>query len=77
MPHPLAARFAVFSTRRGARSSLLAREAWEGRLFVLPWVIGFLVFTAGPMLYSLYLAFTDYDVLSPPCGSARSTSSAH
>jgi len=25
---------------------------------VLPWVIGFLAFTAGPMLYSLYLAFT-------------------
>jgi len=33
---------------------------------VLPWVIGFLAFTAGPMLYSLYLAFTDYDVLTPP-----------
>jgi multiple sugar transport system permease protein len=49
-----------------SRSSLLAREAWEGRLFVLPWVVGFLVFTAGPMLYSLFLAFTDYDVLSPP-----------
>lgn len=49
-----------------SRSTLLTREAWEGRLFVLPWVIGFLVFTAGPMVYSLYLAFTDFDVLSPP-----------
>ena len=49
-----------------SRSGLLAREAWEGRLFVLPWAIGFLVFTAGPMAYSLYLAFTDYDILSPP-----------
>jgi multiple sugar transport system permease protein len=47
-------------------STLLAREAWEGRLFVLPWILGFVVFTAGPMLYSLYLAFTDFDVLSPP-----------
>ena len=47
-------------------STLLAREAWEGRLFVLPWIVGFVVFTAGPMLYSLYLAFTDFDVLSPP-----------
>ena len=49
-----------------SHSTLLAREAWEGRLFVLPWIVGFLVFTAGPMLYSLYLAFTDFDVLSPP-----------
>jgi len=47
-------------------STLLAREAWEGRLFVLPWIVGFVVFTAGPMLYFLYLAFTDFDVLSPP-----------
>jgi multiple sugar transport system permease protein len=54
------------TARPRSRSGLLAREAWEGRLFVLPWAIGFLVFTAGPMFYSLYLSFTDYDILSPP-----------
>jgi multiple sugar transport system permease protein len=31
--------------------------------FLSPWIIGFLVFTAGPMLWSLYLSFTDYDPL--------------
>jgi multiple sugar transport system permease protein len=35
-----------------------------GFLFVLPWLIGFLVFTAGPMLTSLYLSFTKYDLSS-------------
>jgi multiple sugar transport system permease protein len=34
--------------------------------FLTPWLIGFFVFTAYPMIYSLYLSFTDYDMLSPP-----------
>jgi multiple sugar transport system permease protein len=29
-------------------------------------VIGFLVFTGGPMLASLVLSFTEYDVINPP-----------
>ena len=33
-----------------------------GFLFILPWLIGFLVFTAGPMLWSLGLSFTKYDL---------------
>lgn len=36
-------------------------HAWAGFLFVLPWVIGFLVFTAGPMLTSLWLSLHKYD----------------
>jgi multiple sugar transport system permease protein len=36
-------------------------EAIEGYLFISPWLIGFFVFTLGPMLYSLYLSFTQYD----------------
>lgn len=35
-------------------------------LFLLPWIVGILGFTAGPMLVSLYLAFTDYDLLTAP-----------
>jgi multiple sugar transport system permease protein len=37
-----------------------------GYTFLLPWLVGFLGLTAGPMLYSLYLAFTDYDLLTSP-----------
>lgn len=33
-----------------------------GFLFTTPWLLGFLIFTAGPMLTSLYLSFTKYDL---------------
>jgi multiple sugar transport system permease protein len=32
--------------------------------FLSPWLAGFLIFMAGPMIASLVLSFTDYDVLS-------------
>jgi multiple sugar transport system permease protein len=34
--------------------------------FLSPWIIGFVVFTAAPMLISLYLSFTDYDQINSP-----------
>ncbi len=34
--------------------------------FISPWVIGFLVFTAGPMIASLWLSLTEYDIINPP-----------
>jgi multiple sugar transport system permease protein len=42
------------------------RERNAGLRFISPWIIGFLVFTAWPILYSAYLSLTDYDVLSDP-----------
>jgi multiple sugar transport system permease protein len=35
-------------------------------MFVAPWLIGFLIWTAGPMLFSLYVSFTKWDVLTKP-----------
>ena len=35
-------------------------------LFLAPWIIGFLVFSALPMLSSLYLSFTNYNFVSSP-----------
>ncbi|MFJ5758551.1 carbohydrate ABC transporter permease [Neobacillus sp. NPDC093182] len=32
-------------------------------MFILPWLVGFFIFTAGPMIYSLYMSFTDYSGL--------------
>jgi len=32
-------------------------------IFLSPWIVGFIVFTAGPMLWSLWLSFTNYDPL--------------
>lgn len=41
------------------------REWIDGYIFAAPFIIGFLVFIAFPMLYSIYLAFMDWDLLSP------------
>lgn len=43
-----------------------AREEITGWLFALPWIIGFLLFTAGPMLFSLYTSFTQYNIIRAP-----------
>jgi multiple sugar transport system permease protein len=42
------------------------RKNLVGYAFIAPWLIGFLIFTAGPFLASIYLSFTRYDILSPP-----------
>jgi len=47
-------------------SRLARREALSFYILILPWVIGFLIFLAYPMLRSLYLSFTSYNLLSPP-----------
>ncbi|GIE94443.1 carbohydrate ABC transporter permease [Paractinoplanes rishiriensis] len=41
------------------------RQDKAGYLFLLPWFIGIL-FTVGPFIASLFLAFTDYNLLNPP-----------
>jgi multiple sugar transport system permease protein len=35
-------------------------------LFLSPWILGAVLLTIGPMLASLYLAFTDYDLFTAP-----------
>ena len=48
------------------RVSQAQREAIEGYLYALPWALGFILFIAGPMLASLFLSFTRYDIARPP-----------
>jgi multiple sugar transport system permease protein len=38
------------------------REAIAGYLFISPWILGFLVFTLGAMLYSLVISFSRYNL---------------
>ena len=47
-------------------SKLQRREAIEGILMALPWMAGFLIFTAGPMLAAIYLGLTKWDIITPP-----------
>ena len=50
------------SRMRGAK---LTRYLW-GYLFISPWIVGFLIFTAYPMVYSAIISFTAFDLLTPP-----------
>ncbi|MHB1001525.1 MAG: extracellular solute-binding protein [Armatimonadota bacterium] len=47
----------------GPIGKLSKGEAVAGFLFASPWIIGFLVFTIGPIIASVILSFCDYDVL--------------
>lgn len=44
------------------RASYSRREALAGLAFISPWIVGFLVFTAGAMVYSLVLSFSNYNL---------------
>lgn len=46
--------------------TLARREMIEGYLFISPWIIGFIVFIAGPLCASLILSFCEWGFLSPP-----------
>jgi multiple sugar transport system permease protein len=41
------------------------REACEGILFASPWLVGFLLLTAGPMIASFLLSFTRWNGITP------------
>lgn len=47
-------------------TKLRKAETKAAYLFLLPWFAGFFLITLGPLLASLYLAFTDYNILSAP-----------
>lgn len=40
------------------------REQWTAWLFLLPSLLGFVVFLAFPILFSLWLSFSDWDLIS-------------
>ena len=50
--------------RRQAKEA--GRDNKAGYLFLLPWLIGLVVITIGPMVASLYLSFTNYSLIQAP-----------
>jgi len=42
------------------------QEAIEGYLGILPWLLGLILFTAGPMLASAVISLTNWDIVRPP-----------
>ena len=49
---------------RGRLAAFRRRETWAAYAFLSPWIIGFLIFMAGPMIASFVLSLTDYDALT-------------
>jgi multiple sugar transport system permease protein len=47
-------------------SQLRKREAIDGMLMASPWLIGFVLFIAGPMLFGLYTSMTQWDIITAP-----------
>jgi multiple sugar transport system permease protein len=48
--------------RRPKYTRMQRREHRAAYLFILPWIVGFLVFTLGAMIYSLVLSFSHYNL---------------
>jgi multiple sugar transport system permease protein len=46
--------------------TLRQQETRAGLVFVLPWLIGLLVFTTYPTLATFYFSLTDYSIVQPP-----------
>lgn len=44
------------------KKPLTQRASFWGFLFICPWLLGFIIFTGGPMLASLVLSFCKYDL---------------
>lgn len=56
----------VCNLRSRLRLSTDRRNAMWGYIFILPWIVGLLVFMAGPVLSVFYYSFTKFDIFSPP-----------
>ncbi|MFI9008072.1 carbohydrate ABC transporter permease [Actinosynnema sp. NPDC053489] len=58
-------RAGVAAAGPGGRTRLPG-DGLAGYLFLSPWLLGVLLLTLGPMVTSLYLSFTDYDLFNAP-----------
>ncbi len=66
MSRPLAATPTTIQPQTRSRFGPAFRENLVGYIFMTPWLIGFFVFTVGPILISFYLSFTSYDLFTSP-----------
>jgi multiple sugar transport system permease protein len=57
---------AAANGRKRRMSRLRLREAIDGYICIAPWVLGFIIFTAFPIVASFVLSFSRYTILDPP-----------
>ena len=61
----LARKMTLARTRTSATKA--EKKEWMfGYLFIAPWIVGFLIFTLGPFLASLWFSFTEWDLIGQP-----------
>jgi hypothetical protein len=58
---------------RPPRLSRRTREAIAAYGFLSPWIAGMVLLTLGPMVYSLYLSFTRYNLMTRRSGWVSTT----
>jgi multiple sugar transport system permease protein len=51
-------------TLAGVRTAYFRAQWREGLICALPWIIGFVVFTGGPLLFSIVISFCRYDIIN-------------
>jgi multiple sugar transport system permease protein len=56
---------AVVVPAKKRRSASRRRDALDGYLFAAPWLLGFFVFTLGPMVVSILMSFTEWNGITP------------
>src|SRR5215218_9410876 len=56
----------VRGRRRGTPAGRRRKSQPEAFAFLTPWLLGAVALTVGPMVVSLYLSFTDYDMFTSP-----------
>lgn len=57
---------AMFLLYRALKALKVSSETATGYMLILPWLLGFLIFAAFPILASLFLSFTKYDIIQSP-----------
>jgi len=53
----------VATGRRSSRAR--RRKNLEGYLLISPWLLGFFLFVLGPVIFTMVISFTDWDIVSP------------
>jgi len=56
----------MFLVYRGLRAAGVRRDAATGFALIVPWLLGFLIWNLFPLVASLYLSLTNYNVLQSP-----------
>jgi multiple sugar transport system permease protein len=57
---------AVSRSRRQSRSAAARREERDGYLFASPWLIGTLIFLVGPIVASVVISLTNWNLMTAP-----------